>query len=76
MKKSDINPMPPKFAKYIDLVADVELEQAFHDSNPGAPMHHRIRMGTSCGLNVSKWPPNYEKISNASDERRSHCAGL
>jgi hypothetical protein len=33
MKKSDINPMPPNFAKYIDLVADVELEQAFHDSD-------------------------------------------
>jgi hypothetical protein len=32
MKKSDINPMPPNFAKYIDLVADVELEQAFDDS--------------------------------------------
>jgi hypothetical protein len=23
MRKSDINPMPPNFAKYIDLVADV-----------------------------------------------------
>src|SRR5438093_16587 len=32
MKKSDINPMPPNFAKYIDLVADVELEKAFDDS--------------------------------------------
>jgi hypothetical protein len=32
MKRSDINPMPPNFAKYIDLVADVELEQAFDDS--------------------------------------------
>ena len=32
MKKSDINPMPPNFAKYIDLVADVELEQAFDES--------------------------------------------
>jgi hypothetical protein len=32
MKKSDINPMPPNFAKYIDLVADVELEQAFEES--------------------------------------------
>lgn len=33
MKRSDINPMPPNFAKYIDLVADVELEQAFDESN-------------------------------------------
>jgi DinB superfamily len=33
MRKSDINPMPPNFAKYIDLVADVELEQAFDDSD-------------------------------------------
>ncbi len=32
MKKSDINPVPPNFAKYIDLVADVELEQAFEES--------------------------------------------
>jgi len=32
MKKSDINPMPPNFAKYIDFVADVELEQAFDES--------------------------------------------
>src|SRR6266498_8246 len=32
MKKSDINPVPPNFAKYIDLVADVELEQAFDES--------------------------------------------
>ena len=33
MKKSNINPMPPNFAKYIDLVADVELEQAFDESS-------------------------------------------
>ncbi|HEY8228770.1 MAG TPA: DinB family protein [Pyrinomonadaceae bacterium] len=33
MKKSDINPMPPNFAKYIDLVADLELEQAFDESS-------------------------------------------
>ena len=33
MKKSDINPMAPNFAKYIDLVADVELEQAFDESS-------------------------------------------
>jgi len=33
MKKSDINPIPPNFAKYIDLVADVELEQAFDESS-------------------------------------------
>lgn len=32
MKRSDINPMPPNFAKYIELVADVELEQAFTES--------------------------------------------
>jgi hypothetical protein len=32
MKRSDINPMPPNFAKYIDLVPDVELEQAFDKS--------------------------------------------
>lgn len=33
MKRSDVNPMPPNFAKYIDLVADVELQQAFDDSD-------------------------------------------
>jgi hypothetical protein len=33
MKKSDINPMPPKFAQYIELVAEVELAQAFDDGD-------------------------------------------
>jgi len=32
MKRSDINPLPPNFAKYINLVADVELAQAFDES--------------------------------------------
>ncbi len=32
MKKSDINPMPDYFDRYINLVADVELPQAFDDS--------------------------------------------
>jgi len=32
MKRSDINPMPPNFAKYINLVPDVELAQAFDES--------------------------------------------
>ncbi len=32
MKKSDINPMPEYFDRYINLVADVELSQAFDDS--------------------------------------------
>ncbi|HUQ32593.1 MAG TPA: DinB family protein [Pyrinomonadaceae bacterium] len=32
MKKSDINPMPDYFDRYINLVADVELSQAFDDS--------------------------------------------
>jgi len=32
MKKSDINPMPPYFDHYINLVADVELPQAFAES--------------------------------------------
>lgn len=32
MKKSDINPMPQYFDRYINLVADVELSQAFADS--------------------------------------------
>jgi len=32
MKKSDINPMPEYFDRYINLVADVELTQAFDDS--------------------------------------------
>src|ERR1051326_7979286 len=33
MKKSDINPMPPNFEKYIELVRDVELVQAFDQSD-------------------------------------------
>jgi hypothetical protein len=32
MKKSDINPMPEYWDRYINLVADVELSQAFADS--------------------------------------------
>ncbi len=32
MKKSDINPMPPYFDRYINLVADVELSEAFANS--------------------------------------------
>ena len=32
MKKSDINPMPEYFDRYINLVADVELSQAFDES--------------------------------------------
>ena len=32
MKKSDIKPMPQYFNKYIDLVEDIELSEAFEDS--------------------------------------------
>ena len=32
MKKSDINPMPGYYDRYINLVPDVELSQAFDDS--------------------------------------------
>jgi uncharacterized damage-inducible protein DinB len=32
MKKSDINPMPEYYDRYINLVADVEIAQAFDDS--------------------------------------------
>ena len=32
MRKSDIGALPPNFAKYIELVADVELEQAIDES--------------------------------------------
>lgn len=32
MKKSDINPMPQYYDRYIKLVADVELSQAFDES--------------------------------------------
>lgn len=32
MKKSDINPMPQYYDRYINLVADVELSRAFDDS--------------------------------------------
>ncbi|MEW6736354.1 MAG: DinB family protein [Acidobacteriota bacterium] len=32
MKRSEIRPMPQYFDKYINLVADVELSQAFDDS--------------------------------------------
>ncbi|MEP6923035.1 MAG: DinB family protein [Pyrinomonadaceae bacterium] len=32
MKKSDINPMPEYFDRYINLLADIELSQAFENS--------------------------------------------
>jgi hypothetical protein len=32
MKRSDVHPLPPNFGKYIKLVADVELAQAFDES--------------------------------------------
>jgi len=32
MKRSDINPMPEYWDRYINLVADIELSQAFDDS--------------------------------------------
>ena len=32
MKRSDINPLPEYFDRYIELVADVELSTAFDDS--------------------------------------------
>jgi hypothetical protein len=32
MKRSDINPMPQYYDRYINLVPDVELSQAFEDS--------------------------------------------
>ncbi len=32
MKKSDINPLPDYYDRYINLVADVEIAQAFDDS--------------------------------------------
>jgi uncharacterized damage-inducible protein DinB len=32
MKRSDINPMPEYWSRYINLVPDVELSQAFDDS--------------------------------------------
>src|SRR5689334_18987795 len=32
MKRSDINPLPLNFAKYINLVADAELGEAFDQS--------------------------------------------
>ena len=32
MKRSDINPMPQYYDRYINLVADVELQQAFENS--------------------------------------------
>jgi hypothetical protein len=32
MKRSEINPMPEYYDRYINLVADVELSQAFDDS--------------------------------------------
>jgi hypothetical protein len=35
MKKSDIHPMPPFFDRYINLVEDIELFEAFEKYSPG-----------------------------------------
>jgi hypothetical protein len=35
MKRSDINPMPPFFDRYINLVEDIDIFEAFEKYAPG-----------------------------------------
>lgn len=77
MKKSEINPMPQYFDRYINLVEDVELEQAFLKS---------IQQLSSLDINLlsqlkgkrylpDKWSVN-DIIQHISDIERILCAGV
>ncbi|HET8783883.1 MAG TPA: DinB family protein [Pyrinomonadaceae bacterium] len=57
MKKSDINPMPEYWDRYINLVADVELSQAFDDSIQQLDQLDRIALARIGDLSYApgKW---------------------
>lgn len=55
MKKSDINPMPPYFDHYINLVADVELSEAFADS---IQQLNELNKGLLTSLENRSYAPN------------------
>ncbi len=77
MRRSDINPMPEYFDRYINLVEDIELDQAFTKS---------IHQLNSLDLNLlsqlkgkryqpNKWTVN-EIFQHISDIERILCAGV
>ena len=77
MKRSDINPMPQYFDRYINLVEDIELDQAFKKS---------IQQLNSLDLNLlsllkdksylpDKWTVN-DIIQHIIDIERILCAGV
>ncbi|HEY3038672.1 MAG TPA: hypothetical protein VGJ66_08035 [Pyrinomonadaceae bacterium] len=91
MKRTDINPLPPNFAKYINLVADVELEQAFDESVRqlnemdkslfGEAQRQKIRAGQMDGQRHSSTPGRFRQnyVLSGSDggaKRRKCDAGL
>ncbi|MBI2417072.1 MAG: hypothetical protein HYV28_04090 [Ignavibacteriales bacterium] len=77
MKKSDINPMPQYFDRYINLVEDVDLNMAFINS---------IKQLESLDINLlsqlkdktympGKWTVN-DIIQHITDIERILCAGV
>ncbi|MFA6980957.1 MAG: hypothetical protein WC209_16655 [Ignavibacteriaceae bacterium] len=77
MKRSDINPMPQYFDRYINLVEDIELDQAFLKS---------LQQLNSLDINLlsqlkdkrylpDKWTVN-DIIQHISDIERILCAGV
>src|SRR3989339_727887 len=77
MKRSDINPMPQYFDRYINLVEDIELDQAFLKS---------LQQLNSLDINLlsqlkdkrylpDKWTVN-DIIQHIADIERILCAGV
>lgn len=71
MKKSDINPMPEYFDRYINLVADVELSEAFDQSLEQLNSFNKDLLTTLDGKRYApdKWTVN-EVIQHVTDFER------
>lgn len=77
MKKSDILPMPEYFNRYIDLVPDIELEEAFSESIDQLKQWDLTilnTLGTKTYL-PGKWTVN-EIIQHITDIERLLCSGV
>lgn len=77
MKKSDINPMPQYFDRYINLVEDVDLEQAFFNSTEqikslDIQLLSQLKDKTYM---PGKWTVN-DIIQHITDIERILCAGV
>lgn len=77
MKRSDINPMPEYFDRYINLVEDIELNQAFIESIHQLNSLDLILLSQLKGKRYqpNKWTVN-EIFQHISDIERILCAGV